>query len=174
MTTPPDVLYRLIPLTQGQSAMVDVDDYEWLVQFKWFARWDANVQGFYACRNGKRYGPRSLGKREPQIQMHRQILNLASGDKRLVDHVNRNTLDNRRSNIRIATYSQNTHNTGLRSTNKTGLKGVSLHGRTGKYQATMRADGKQLYLGLYSTKEEAYEVVKAEMEKRRGEFCRME
>ena len=80
---------KKIPLTQDQFAIVDNKDFEWLNQYKWFARWEPHTQGFYAVRhsktiNGKRY----------MISMAREILGLKCGDKRQVDHINHNTLNN--------------------------------------------------------------------------------
>ena len=51
MTFPSHELYREIPLTQGQFATVDADNYEWLSQFKWSARWAKNTRSYYAIRN---------------------------------------------------------------------------------------------------------------------------
>lgn len=162
--------YLTIPLTQGQCAKVSPEDHEWLSQWKWSARWSKCTNSFYALRNSE-YIP---GHRRDIILMHRQILGLEKGDKRHGDHVNLDTLDNRRSNLRIATRSQNFHNTGLRSTNTSGFKNVSYVRRLGKYQACIRADGRNLYLGMFKTPEEAFAVASREVQERRGEFGRMD
>lgn len=92
--TPSSEDYRLIPLTQGQFAIVDVADYEHLSQWKWYARWCVCVKGFYAARSDASGGQR---------QMHRVIINAGTYDQTVdVDHVNLNTLDNRRANLRLA------------------------------------------------------------------------
>jgi hypothetical protein len=104
-----------IPLTQGLVAIVDDDDYEELMKYKWCAR--RGSSGFWvAIRNT------SIGEGRPrQIQMHRQILDAPKHME--VDHANGNTLDNRRRNIRLATRSQNLAN--RKTFSGSGYKGVS-------------------------------------------------
>jgi hypothetical protein len=89
--------------------------------------------------------------------MHRAILGLEYGDrKRVVDHANHDTLDNRRSNIRIASVSQNNHNTSRK--NKTGFKGVSYRSDINKWMAKIGINRKYFYLGYFSTPQEAHEA----------------
>ncbi len=93
---PADPSYRLIPLTQGQFAKVDPEDYDWLMQWKWCAAWDKKTRSFRAIRSQYRTG------RGPEcIRMHREIMKAPKGI--LVDHGNHDTLDNRRFNLRKAT-----------------------------------------------------------------------
>lgn len=167
MTTPPDVLYRLIPLTQGRSAIVDAADYEWLNQWKWYAKYASCTKSFYAARNFRN----AEGKRGT-LRMHRVILGLSVTDKTDGDHINRDTLDNRRSNLRIATRAQNVRNSSKRANNKSGYKGVSYHKASSKWTAQLCVDGKKMYFGVYATKEEAFNRVKEETEKLHGEFAR--
>src|SRR5208282_311362 len=99
--------YREIPLTQGQVALVDIADFEWLNQWKWTAQWSESNQCFYAIR---RPGKSADGKRH-KIWMHRLILGLMLRDEREGDHIKTGkTLDNRRANLRIANHSQNVSN----------------------------------------------------------------
>lgn len=74
-----------------------------------------------------------------------------------VDHINRNKLDNRRSNLRIVTRSQNMHNTGLSKNNTTGAKGVYRAGS--RYGAQVKIEKKTHYLGLFSTLKEASNAI---------------
>lgn len=90
-------------------------------------------------------------------QLHRFILNAPEGV--LVDHVDHEPLNNRRSNLRLANASENTQNIGhVRSHNKLGITGVYYHKRTKKYLAYGYKDGKKYELGYYTTPEEAGEV----------------
>lgn len=77
----------------------------------------------------------------------------------LIDHINGDRQDNRISNLRQATNKQNCENQKLHATNKSGYRGVVLHKRTGKWQAQVRHNGVNLYLGLYDTPEMAAHVV---------------
>lgn len=116
-----------IELTQGKVALVDDEDYEALMQYKWFALYDG--WNWYAKR-GRR---KSDGLGPCKIWMHRIILKLADGER--ADHINRNGLDNQRSNLRVATRSQNAANSKRRSTNTSGYKRVSFRKDHGKWQA---------------------------------------
>jgi len=81
--------------------------------------------------------------------LHRMILPNVS----IIDHINRNKLDNRRENLREVTPSQNQQNKSIQSNNKTGYKGVSKV--KGLYLARIRVDGKQFRLGTFVTAEQA-------------------
>ncbi|TXI99675.1 MAG: hypothetical protein E6Q35_02320 [Chryseobacterium cucumeris] len=89
---------RKIPLTQGKSALVDDADYEWLSKWKWHAHKDKNGVLFYAERRDKSRTPRI-------VKMHREILKTPG--YLVVDHKNRNGLDNRRQNIHNCTVAVN-------------------------------------------------------------------
>jgi len=80
-------------------------------------------------------------------------------------------LNNRRSNLRPATKSQNAHNCGLRSDNTTGAKGVSLHKPSGKYLGRTKIEGTPVYCGSHGTIAEAAEAVKAKRKELIGEFA---
>jgi hypothetical protein len=128
----------LIHLTQNYATEVDPEDYAWLSEYVWH------------FKNG--YAARSVGPRGAQgrLWMQNEILGVSNG----VDHIDRNSLNNQRYNLRLATKSLQGHN---RLMPKRELpRGVSLH--HGKYQASIRADGKLIYLGRYLTPEEAEEA----------------
>jgi hypothetical protein len=83
------------------------------------------------------------------LYMHRQLLGLEHGDPRQGDHRNHDTLDCRRANLRIATRSQQQHNTQRRSDNLSGYKGVFLDAQRGKWVAKITVAGKPRYLGVF-------------------------
>lgn len=87
------------------------------------------------------------------MRMHRLIMDAKDGQK--VDHINRNTLDNRKSNLRFVTQSQNMMNAVIRKTNTSGFKGVCFVSREGKWLATIWKDGKQKWLGYFKDKKDA-------------------
>lgn len=74
---------------------------------------------------------------------------------KLLDHKNRDPSDNRIDNLREATYQENAQNRKLSCTSRSGFLGVTLHKKTGKYQASIMNDKKPRYLGLYATAEQA-------------------
>lgn len=158
---------REITLTRGQVAIVDVADYEWLNQWKWRAQWNRGLSGFYAIRSIRRNGTRE------SILMHRLILGLRKDDKRHGDHKEPSqTLDNRRSNLRIATCSQNFSNSRLRRDTSSGLKGVSFMKSSGRWRAYVMAGGAFKHLGCFSTPELAHEAYCKAATEHYGEFAR--
>ena len=133
---------KYINLTQGQRAIVDDEDYDWLMQWKWCANWYESTQSFYALRNER------VGDKIHLRSMHRQILGLEYGDERQGDHIHHNTLDNRRSQLRIVTRQQNMWNNRR-------AKGYSFSKHAGKFEAYIAVKRKKIHLGLYDTAEDA-------------------
>lgn len=108
------------------------------------------------------------------VYIHRLIMERVTGRplerKESIDHINRNPLDNRRCNLRIATQSQNSGNRIIRSIdNKSGYKGVDFIERLNRWRATV--GGK--HIGLFGTPEEAAHAYDAMAIKRYGEFARL-
>lgn len=89
-----------------------------------------------------------------------------------IDHKNGICSDNRLSNIRLATRSQNVANRGKFGVTSSSLKGVSWHKATGKWQAQIVANGKKLGLGVYATEAEAHAIYMESAVKHYGEFAR--
>ncbi|MFJ8262703.1 HNH endonuclease [Rummeliibacillus sp. NPDC094406] len=91
--------------------------------------------------------------------MHRILKQVPNG--MVVDHINRNKLDNRQENLRIITQSQNMQNVRGRNTSISGLRGVSIERLQEKirWRARLKVNGKEMHLGTFDTKEEAERVV---------------
>lgn len=87
-----------------------------------------------------------------------------------VDHVDRDKVNNRIENLRIATRSQNMANTGLRSTNSSGVKGVHWSSRAQRWIARVQKDGKHGYVGTFRHLEDAAAAVKLAYEREFGNF----
>ncbi len=97
---------KLIPLTQGKFAQVDDDDYEYLMQWKWYAY--KTKCTFYAARNysiSRHLGYDNNNKKPKQIGMHREIMQTPSNLD--VDHIDHNGLNNQRNNLRNCSHTQN-------------------------------------------------------------------
>jgi len=158
--------YRKIPLTQGQFAIVDATDYEWLMQWKWFAWRSSPIKHFYAVAHCK-------DDHNKMLRMHRVILGLGFGDKRLADHKeSEKTLDNRRSNLRIATNSQNSMNSRRRRINKSGHKGISWRTDCAKWYVQIMVEGKNHYIGRFDNIKDARRAYKKTAPIYHGEFTR--
>ena len=132
-----------IPLTRGYVALVGAEDAERVRGFKWHACVLRHT--VYAVRNVRR----DDGTQTKQ-SMHAFLV----GEKG-VDHVNGNGLDNRRSNLRSASLSENGQNRRKPARNTSGFKGVTWKKRERKWQAQIGIDGKLRHLGLFATAEEA-------------------
>ena len=96
------------------SATVDDDLYDDLIKYNW----SISSNGYAQRRTLKPDG------KESTISMHRQIMKLTFGDSDYVDHINGNRLDNRKSNLRLCTHTENLHNSKLSKRNKSHAKGV--------------------------------------------------
>ena len=143
--------YLEVELTKGLWSKIDRND-RWVVDdFVWFA--DANG---YAETH-------PYWDRKSALHLHNLILNNLDGET-LVDHINRDRLDNRRHNLRPASYLQNTYNISLGRNNTSGHMGVYLLKKTGRWGARIRVPGKRTFLGYFGTREEAgaaYQEAKA-------------
>ena len=138
---------KVIPLTQGKFVIVDPEDYETVMATgPWYAA--RNGRNWYAGKNVT-IGRDDQGRRmRHSLKMHTLITGFS-----LVDHINRNGLDNRRLNLREATRSLNNRNRSLQSNNTSGWTGVQKsHNR---WRAVINFQGKR-HLGCYDTPEEAY------------------
>lgn len=130
-----------IPLTQGKIALVDDADYEWLSQWKWhFTPSYKNAGAGYA-------------KRSDRSAMHRIILN-APKDKE-VDHINRNSLDNRRENLRLVTLAQNRRNRSKHKLTKSQFKGIVWDKQQNRWVARIKLNRKFIVLGRFATEIDA-------------------
>lgn len=88
-----------------------------------------------------------------------------------VDHADRNRSNNRLSNLRLATRSQNCMNRPAHCTNKVGIKGVHWHRATGKWAASIRFGGNRKHLGVFDTINEAATAYRSAASILHGEFA---
>lgn len=157
-TSDPEV-FR-VPLTRGQFAIIDAQDVELAEKHLWQA-WRASKSApFYATTNGSK-----------DCYMHRMILGLKTGDPLYADHINHDTLDNRRSNLRIATSSQSVANRRKRDGTSSRFIGVSFAQARRHLRSPWLAMIGGRYLGYFETEEEAAEACDKAAVELFGEFA---
>lgn len=132
-------MMKKIKLTQGKYAEVDDEDFEWLSQWKWYARNNKNT--WYAVRNICKNGKRKI------LYMHRVIMNCPKNKQ--IDHINHNGLDNRKINLRICTQSKNVMNSRKQKNTSSRYKGVNYHFILNKWRSTIQINRKYKHLGYY-------------------------
>lgn len=138
---------KTILLTKGKEAMVDDEDYEWLSKFKWYVMIGKSRSG----RKNEGYAARRRGRKI--IYMHKEILRIGPGIQG--DHINRDSLDNRRQNLRVASQQQNSQNR-HRINTASQFTGVQRVDRSRKWGARIcPIKGKTTFLGIFETETEA-------------------
>lgn len=125
-----------IKLTKGKYTIVDADTYEWASKLKWYAsNWKT---GFYATRR----------KGKNNTSLHREIMQAPKG--LMVDHINGDTLDNRKCNLRLCSNKENQRNQKLQLRSTSGYKGVHWHKCNDKWIVNIKVDGKLIHLGYFT------------------------
>jgi len=159
-----------IVLTNGSVALIDDEDFDKISKYKWTEHKEGTKQKSYAISS-----VRDESGKYKQIRMHRLVLGI-SDPKLKIDHANGKTLDNTKSNIRVASNSQNGSNLdALVSTNTSGFRGVGLASgkarRVKPWCAKIRVNGKLVHLGYFASAQEAAKAYDAAAKKHFGEFC---
>jgi endogenous inhibitor of DNA gyrase (YacG/DUF329 family) len=144
-----DGLTARVPLLRRNGsvaayAIIDAADAEGVGQWTW----NLSKQGRYAVRGDG-------------IKLHRELLGLTRGDGMEGDHINLDTLDDRRSNLRIATRPENAQNLPIRKGASSPYRGVAWVDRRGKWWAYCNVGGQRVYSAFFDTEEEAAEAARA-------------
>ena len=154
-----------IPLTRGRVALVDDEDYDYLMQWKWYT--NKTLQGkFYAARSLWNL----ITKKIKNVCMHRVIIDAKKGEE--VDHKDGNGLNNQRGNLRLCTRAQNNANSKLQKNSTSGYKGATFDRHAQKWQAHIMYNRRHLFLGYYGTSEEAARAYDKKAIELFGEFAR--
>lgn len=138
------------------SFLVDIDDLSIVKNVHWYrtGRGHEYVEGGF-----------------PAQRLHRLIM--GAPDNMVVDHINGITTDNRKSNLRICTISENVKNQCMGKRNKSGYKGVYFHSGRNKWHTQIRANGKRIHIGYFDNKEEAAKAYNEAAIKYHGEFAKL-
>jgi len=127
---------KKISLARGKFAIVDDEDFEYFNQWKW------HICKGYAARHSKI----DEGKRR-YIYLHRYINKTQDGF--VTDHINRNTLDNRKCNLRTTTNSLNGFNRNINKNNRSGYLGVFWREDRKKWMSYIKINYKRRHLGHF-------------------------
>ena len=125
---------------KGESFLLDKEDVGRCLQYSW-------------CFDPRGYLAATTGTGIHKV-LHRFVLNLQDFDGNVVDHINGNKGDNRKSNLRICTHAENGRNLKKKKNNTSGFPGVEIT-KSGRFSATIMIDGMSKGLGTYKTFEEA-------------------
>ena len=147
-------------------AIVDDSDYLFLSKFKWVCRKSKNT--YYACTTVRYKGERS------EVRMHRAIMNVI-GDGAIIDHKDRDGLNNQRSNLRIANTSENGSNRQPSKSGTSKFLGVCLDkgAKKKKWIAQIKKGGVVVKLGRYEFEHEAAIAYDNKAKELHGEFANL-
>lgn len=156
-------IMKEIQLTQGKVALVDDEDYEYLNQFKWYAHKDYKSPNiWYAVRSEYTKGKLTM------ISMHWVIMN-----KKLIDHVDTDGLNNQKYNLRHCTRQQNSQNKNVYKNSTSTFKGVCWNIIKQKWQTSIGYNSKRIFLGYYISKIEAAKEYDIKAKELFGEFANL-
>lgn len=154
--------YKIITLNTGVECIVDEDMFDILSMWNWYENKGKSLS--YASRVF--WSP--FFKKKVNIQMHRIVLGIT--DKNLFcDHINKNTLDNRRINLRVATRAQNMSYRKAKNGAHSDYLGVQKCKK--RWKAEICHNGKQIYLGTYDTQRDAALAYNRKAIELKGEFA---
>jgi len=145
-------------LIRGLEVLVDDEDVAFVTQHKWYV----------AKRN---YLFRYIGHSSNFKYLHHELLGATRHSH--VDHINHNTLDNQRANLRICSISQNAMNRNKRPNTSSRFKGVSFYKRYKKWKARVKIDETEIWLGYFNDEINAAKAYNEAAKKYFGEFAQL-
>lgn len=159
---------KYIQLANSEKfAIVDDEDFDeiskrsWHINFHGYASYDSKKEGLL---------------RRTKILMHRKVMNITDPNI-LIDHINGNKLDNRRSNLRIANRSQNAANGNKHKNNTSGYKGASFMNVPSRglkqWVSTITVNRKRICIGYFLTAEEAARAYDKAAKEHFGEYAKL-
>lgn len=155
---------KIINLTKGKTAIVDDEDFDFLAQWKW-------------CTDSKGYAVRMEKRSETGrthrklIRMQREIMKAPAG--KLVDHINGVVSDNRKSNLRVCSASENMRNRKTAYNCKSGYKGVYWRADKKKWACYIKINGKSRIFHMTDNLKEGAHIYNQWASQLFGEFARL-
>ena|SRR5258707_3893942 len=157
--------YKTIQLSRGKQTIVDAEDFGWLSKWKWY------------CDN-RDYAQRDvvISQKSPRIvkkiPMHKEIMKVSGGREIIVDHKNRDRLDNRKQNLRLCTMQQNVMNVPIYKNKKSSrYKGVFRGKDSKKYKVMIGFNGKLIHIGVFESEMDGAKAYNEAALKYFGEFA---
>lgn len=145
-----------VQLTQGFVTVVNLEDLKRIANYRWFAVVTKDQPYVVSRQKGR---------------LHRFLTKAPIGF--VVDHINGDTLDNRRCNLRICSQAENVRNSSVRKTSKTGYKGVSYRKDTGKYRVRIYKNYRCFNFGHFDTLDEAVNCYNLNVQGLHGPFAKL-
>lgn len=141
---------------------IDGEDFSRIFPYKWYFHNDGYIVGYrHGFHNNK------------LVRLHRLLLDAKNGE--FVDHADNNKLNNKRSNLRICTKSQNQFNRGPYKTNTTGHKGIQFSKRERDkkrpWKVKFNVNYREYYVGCFETKEQAISAYNEAIKPHHGDFA---
>lgn len=133
-----------------KRVLIDIEDIERVQEYKWcYSNYSKIKEGYISHTINK-----SLNiPKTATLKLHRFVMNCSKD--MVIDHINRDTLDNRKRNLRICTQTDNHRNRSISKTNISGIRGVYWDKEKNKYRALITVNSKKIHIGYYNTIEEA-------------------
>lgn len=151
---------REISLSKGCVSLVDDEDYGRVSAYTWSTSTTVQKRNYaHSLINGK------------FIKLHRFILDAVPST--FVDHINGDTLDNRRQNLRLCTKTENNRNCVRKRTSESGYKGVHLSKRDGRWAAKTCVNRVRKHIGYFKTVEDAARAYDAAAKAFHGDFAKL-
>lgn len=147
--------YMMCRVHSGEAFIIDVEDFEKANKYTWYI-----TQG---------YPKAHISKTNKNIPIHNIIIDVPDGY--LVDHINRDTLDNRKVNLRICTKQQNSFNSKKIENCSSNFKGVHWNKNRNKWQVSIRFNHKRYHLGYFIDEKEAAKAYNKKAKGLYGEYA---
>jgi hypothetical protein len=156
----------LVVNIKGHDVLIDDGDRERVLSRSWRVK-KQKYGSVYFITNIRK------GNKTHTMLLHRFILNCETGDGKIVDHIDGDTLNCQRSNLRLVTKQQNNWNRAVSVKSNTGIKGVSYRKDIGKYRSRINFNGREIVLGYYVRPEDAGQAYKEASLRFFGEYARI-
>lgn len=162
----------MLVVISGYEVLVDKEDYDEIKGMKWYIspyhhKKDGKMSLYVECGTYSVFNGKSI---QHKIRLHRFLMGCLTNDGKIVDHIDGNTLNNQRSNLRICSAEGNAQNRGKNVNNSSGYKGVTWDKVNRKWMAQVQHKGKSIKLGRFNTPEEAHQAYIRKVVELHGEF----